>query len=57
MVNRPLYTVCNVPGCPELTRGNYCTAHVELTPAEEADEIRRLRRDREQHDEHEEGDS
>ena len=42
----PALTVCALPGCPELTRGNYCPQHAEMTEAEEAAEIRRLERRR-----------
>ena len=52
MVNQPGYTVCGLPGCHELTRGNYCPDHAELTPEQEDAEIRRLRALRlEAHDE------
>lgn len=43
MVNEPGYTVCGLPGCHELTRGNYCPEHLELTAEQEDDEIRLLR--------------
>lgn len=40
----PGLTVCAVPGCPELTEGNFCEQHVDITPEEEAEEILRLER-------------
>lgn len=37
-------TVCAMPGCPALTKGNYCARHADMTDEQEATEIREMRR-------------
>jgi hypothetical protein len=39
-----MYTICAMPYCPVATKGNYCTRHGGMTPAEEASENGEMRR-------------